>query len=48
MQIHTVGGVDSILLFVVVVCVLYNSDLFDPRSGKWLLPMDKDFLWGHG
>ena len=48
MQIHTVGGVDAILLFVVVVCVLYNSDLFDPLSGKWLLPMDKDFLWGHG
>ena len=34
--------------FCCCVCVLYNSDLFDPRSGKWLLPMDKDFLWGHG
>ena len=49
MQVHTVRGVDAILLFIVIFTifsVLYNSCFFDPTSGKWLLPMDNSFFVG--
>ena len=35
-----------LLLFLQFFSVLYNSCLFDPTSGKWLLPMDNSFFCG--